>query len=276
MDMRRMLLIGLAMPLGHGLAGCLLGAGVGLVAPDLYRSLFRVSGSDPFDPVAVGLGVGCVAGFLAGSALGLVGLVLAIGPGLLAWRPFARGALQPTLGGLVLVIGLVALGFASLRNPSTLGSEAWFGLTTLALTSATLVAARGRPGGRGFATGFAVFGWSYFVLSLMPESRAQLPTTRLLAVLEKQVSGGWTIGTQHLSLEMGSFPARVRGAYWEPVVTSPSGAGIPGRLEIDEVQPDFRRIGHALLTLMAGVVGGLACEIRRKNRARPAGEIPVA
>ena len=275
MDLRRMLLIGLATAMGYALAGCLLGVGVGLVAPDLYRSLFRVADGSPFDPVMVGLGVGCVAGFLAGTAIGLVGLVLAVVPDLMAWRPFARGASRPSLGGLVLVIVLVALGFASLRDPSKAVSEAWFVLTALALASATLVASRSLPGDRGFAAGFAVFGWSYFLLSLMPESRAQLPTGRLLAVLEKQISGSWKMGVQHLSLEMGPFPARVRGGYWEPVVTSPTRAGLPGTLVIDEVQPEFRRIGHALFTLLAGVVGGLFCEIRRRDRDRPS-EMPRA
>src|SRR5262249_25503814 len=119
-----------------------------------------------------------------------------------------------------------------------------------------------RPiGRRGFAAGFAVLGWSYFILSLSPESRAQLPTSHLLAALEKQISGSWRMGVQVLSLEMGPFPARQRGTYWEPVVTSLG--EIPGTLQIDEVQPGFRRIGHSLFALILGVVGGVLGHLRR-------------
>lgn len=76
---------------------------------------------------------------------------------------------------------------------------------------------------RGSATGFAVLGWSYLILSIFPESRAQLPTSDLLAALEKRVSGDWRMGVQVLSLEMGPFPARHSGAWWEPVVTFKGG-----------------------------------------------------
>jgi hypothetical protein len=153
--------------------------------------------------------------------------------------------------------------------PSRAGAEVWFGLTALALALATLVAF-GRPHGRrGFSAGFAVFGWSYMVLSLLPESRAQLPTTRPLALLEKQVSGQWRMGVQFLELDMQAFPVRQRGLYWEPVVTSRG--GIPSRLEIDEVQPEFRWIGHSLLTLLVAALGGAAGDtyLSRRRRGRP-------
>ena len=122
---------------------------------------------------------------------------------------------------------------------------------------------------RGFAAGFAVFGWTYLILSLCPESRAQLPTSDLLAALEKQVSGSWRMGVQVLSLEMGPFPARQRGSNWEPVVTSLG--GIPGTLQIDEVQPEVRRIGHSLFALLLGVVGGVLGDLLvSRSRGGPA------
>jgi hypothetical protein len=266
-DGRRVLLTGLATALGFALAGCLLGVGVGLVAPDLYRSLFGVYQGSPFDPVSVGLGIGCVAGFAAGTVVAVAGLVMTWLPGLTQWRPFARGALQPSLGGLVLMVLIASLGLVSLKDPSRAWVEVWFGATALALASATLAAFRARPGRHGFATGFAVFGWTYFLLSLFPESRAQLPTSRLLAILEKHVSGGWKVGVQSLTLEMGPFPAHIRGASWEPVVTSRG--GIPGFLSIDEVQPEFRQIGHALFTLTIAIVGGVLSDIHRGRLVPP-------
>ncbi len=75
-----------------------------------------------------------------------------------------------------------------------------FSLSALALASAAVLAI-GRPGGRrGFVAGFAVIGGSYLLLSLFPESGAQLPTSDLLVALEKQVFGSWTMGAQILSL----------------------------------------------------------------------------
>jgi hypothetical protein len=44
-------------------------------------------------------------------------------------------------------------------------------------------------------------------------------------------------------------------SYWEPVVTSKG--GIPGVVEIDELHPEFRRIGHSLFALLLGIVGGV-------------------
>lgn len=266
---RRVTLISFATAVGLALAGCLVGGGLGLVAPGVYRSYFKVADGSPFDPATVGLGVGGVAGFLAGTAVAVVGLVVSTSPGLLRWRPFARGSLQPTLSGLVAAIALVAIGLASLRNSSLMVAEAWFGLTVLALAWATLGVVNGRRRSRGFAAGFAVFGWSYLLLSLVPESRAQLPTSRLLAILEERISGSWAMGVDFLSLETGPFPARRRGAYWEPVVTSRG--GIPGSLEIDVIQPDFRRIGHSLVTLLFAVAGGVASDagLARRRAARP-------
>jgi hypothetical protein len=268
-DARRIALISFATAVGLALAGCVIGGGVGLVAPGAVRSTFGVADGSPFNPARVGLGVGAVVGFLAGTAIAAVGIVVATGPGLLRWRPFSRGSLQPTLSGLVLAIALVAIGLASLMNPSQTAAEVWFGLTALALAWATLCAAIGLRRSRGFAAGFAIFGWSYLLLSLYPESRAQLPTTRLLAILEQRISGSWRMGVELLSLETGPFPARRRGAYWEPVVTSRG--GIPGSLEIDVISPEFRRIGHSLATLLFAIAGGVAGEARlaRRRAARP-------
>lgn len=52
--------------------GSLLGFGLGTFAPGSYRALFP-NGTDPrFNPVEVGVGLGCVQGLLAGTIIGLV------------------------------------------------------------------------------------------------------------------------------------------------------------------------------------------------------------
>src|SRR5260370_1416503 len=106
------MLISMGTALGCALAGCIVGGGLGLLAPDVFRSYFLVAAGDPFHPERVGLGVGGLAGFVAGTAVVAVGLVTALAPGLRSWRPFARGVLRPNLSGLALIVALISIGLA--------------------------------------------------------------------------------------------------------------------------------------------------------------------
>jgi hypothetical protein len=55
--------------------GTTVGYCLGAYAPGAYRSMFQ-DGADPrFDPVAVGLGLGCGQGLIAGTLIGLVVVV---------------------------------------------------------------------------------------------------------------------------------------------------------------------------------------------------------
>jgi hypothetical protein len=84
------------------------------------------------------------------------------------------------------------------------------------------------------------------------------------------------MNVQFLEIDMQAFPARQRGLYWEPVATSRG--GIPARLEIDEAQPEFRRIGHSLLTLLMAVIGGAAGDtyLSRRFPWRPTSALGIA
>jgi hypothetical protein len=258
--MKRAAILALITTVGFTLTGSMAGGALGFIAPGFYRRMFGAGGDDAFDAVEVGLGSGAILGFLAGAAVIAVWMVASVLPGLSRQRVFGRESSQLTFGGLLFAVAILALGFASLKHPSRAVAQLWFSLTALALASATLSALTRPIERRGFVAGFAVLGWSYLLVSVFPESRAQLPTSDLLAALEKHISGSWRMGVQTLSLETGPFPARQRGAYWEPVITSLS--GIPGTLQIDEVQPEFRRIGHSLFALLLGVVGGVIGDLR--------------
>jgi hypothetical protein len=258
--MKRAALIALITTFGFTLTGCIAGGALGFIAPGFYRRMFGAGGDDAFQAVEIGMGSGAMLGFLAGAAVIAVRMAASVLPGLARQRLFGRGSSQLTFGGLLFAVAILALGFASLKHPSRAVAQLWFSLTALALASATLIALSRPIERRGFAAGFGVLGWSYLLLSVFPESRAQLPTSDLLPALEKHISGSWRMGVQILSLETGPFPARQRGTYWEPVLTSLS--GIPGTLQIDEVQPEFRRIGHSLFALLLGVVGGVIGDFR--------------
>ncbi|MGC8642615.1 MAG: hypothetical protein ACP5XB_22385 [Isosphaeraceae bacterium] len=268
MTPRRTILVSFATAAGLALAGCLIGGGLGRVAPGVFRSMFGVAAGEPFDSATVGLGVGSIVGFLAGTIVVVMGVALSVAPGLRRWRPFPPGSRQMTLGGLAVVIAVVAGGLACLREPSPITAELLFGLTALALAWATLRVVGSPRRSRGFAAGFAVFGWTYLLLSLFPESRAQLPTSRLLPIIEERVSGTWRRGVEYLSLEMKPFPASKPFGTWEPLVRTR--AGFPGSLEIDTVEPEFRRIGHSLATLLVATAGGIAgnAGLTRRRAAR--------
>ncbi len=249
---------------GFTLAGCVVGGTLGFIAPGFLRVVFKVDGSAPFDPREIGVGSGVILGFLSGTVVLAIGTVASALSGLSQMRLLGRRAFQPTFAGLMLAVALVAMASASLKNPTRVGAQLWFVFATLSLASASLLALSRPAEERGSATGFAVLGWSYLILSIFPESRAQLPTSDLLAALEKRVSDDWRMGVQVLSLEMGPLPARHGGAWWEPVVTFKG--GIPGKLEIDDVQPEFRRIGHSLFALLLGIAGGVIGDLHLTSR----------
>jgi hypothetical protein len=264
--MRRTIWLSLAAALGLSCAGGIVGTLTGLIAPGFFRRVFELGSAEPINAVEIGLGAGTLVGFL--TAVVVVAIVLAAGMviSLFRQRMFVGSSLKPTVGGLIVVVAVAALGSASLKNPSRAAVELWFSVTALSLAVATLVAFCQTASRREFAAGFAIFGWSYMLLSLHSESRAQLPTSQLLPLLEEHISGSWQSSVHVLSLEMGPFPARQRGAAWEPIVTSRG--GIPGTLNIDDAQPEFRRIGHCLFALVAAITGGILGDFLRSRRSR--------
>lgn len=188
-SLRRAVLLSMGTALGCAVAGGVVGGGIGIFAPGVVRWFFQASPGLPFQPAMVGLGAGVVIGFVAGAAVVAVGLVIALAPALRDWRPFARGISRPTLSTLAALVAFAGLGLATLRSPSQAGAEAWFGLTALALASATVAALGRPPHARGLVAGFAVFGWVYFLLSTWSDSTARLPTTRLMDHLLESMPG---------------------------------------------------------------------------------------
>src|SRR5689334_12956654 len=87
-----------------------------------------------------------------------------------------------TIAGLMLVVLVVAVAAAALRD----ASDAWAGglllLTLLILGTAVIGVAYRREGRRAFWFGYALFGWGYLVLSQAPwfaeQVQPRLPTTQ--------------------------------------------------------------------------------------------------
>jgi hypothetical protein len=58
-----------------GLLGTTVGYCLGAFAPSSYRALFPRGTEPGFDPIQVGIGLGCVQGLVAGAVVGLVVVV---------------------------------------------------------------------------------------------------------------------------------------------------------------------------------------------------------
>src|SRR5262249_51252610 len=88
---------------------------------------------------------------------------------------------------LLLVVLFVAVAAAALREATALWDSALFGLTALALLTAIQLAVHRDGRGRAFWTGFTLFGWAYWVASLIPQVESPLLTTKALAYLDSKV-----------------------------------------------------------------------------------------
>jgi len=85
---------GFAITIASGIAFSVLGAGAGYllgsVAPDYYRTVFRIPPEISIDPAQAGLGLGVTQGLAAGLLIGLV-IVISV-----AWYNSRINSLPPT------------------------------------------------------------------------------------------------------------------------------------------------------------------------------------
>src|SRR5262245_12959376 len=85
-----------------------------------------------------------------------------------------------TILGLMLFVLLCGVGTAALTAATPLWDHAVFNGTLLILMASILLVVHGP---RAFWLGFALFGWAYLVLTLIPPVEARLLTTKGLAWL---------------------------------------------------------------------------------------------
>jgi hypothetical protein len=149
------------------------------------------------------------------------------------------------------------------------------------LLTSVLLAIHRTESRRAFWTGFALFGWTYLTLSLVPSIESRLATTKALAYLDSKVPGRpqdyfklhVTGGTPGNQVQAVAFSADGRR-----LATSSLGAvrlwdATTGRLlgGWSGTTENFVRIGHALSALLAGWFGGLLSRsLWRASRATEA------
>ena len=190
--------------------------------------------------------------------------------------------LRVSIASLLGVILILGVGFAALRESSDLWDSGVFALTLAALLISILLAVHRTESRRAFWIGFALFGWIYLGLSLVPSIESRLITTKALAHLDSKVpgrslaftarlSGKGSVApgnqTQNLALtidgnQLATSNKGVVGLWDE------TGKLLGGWIGTTE---NFVRIGHTLFALLAGWFGGqLSRRIWRASR--PPGE----
>jgi hypothetical protein len=177
------------------------------------------------------------------------------------------------IASLLVVVLLVAIGFAALREASDLWESGVFALTLGVLLIAILSAVHRTDSRRAFWLGFSLFGAAYLGLSLVPPIESRLITTKVLALLESKVSDRPIVISGRVwdtwSRNQGQNNPSVNSA---SIAFSPQGnlvaSGNEGVIRVWNLSgsnllgtwsgttENFMRIGHSLLALITALVGG--------------------
>jgi hypothetical protein len=168
-----------------------------------------------------------------------------------------RTGYRVSLRVLMLAILVFGVSVAALRNASAAWAGALLLFTMGLLGAAVLGVVYRREARRAWWLGFGVFGWGYVTLTLSPwSSRGFDPMNDALHALYVRLSP-----SQVVALE--SFAAATKAELGQvidsdpPAETRPPARGSETVVAIGTLDPwAFRRIGHCLLAVLAGVVGG--------------------
>ena len=174
------------------------------------------------------------------------------------------------LGTLVILVMLLGVGFAALRESSATWDSSIFSVTLGVLLISILLAMH-RTGKRGaFWLGFALFGSAYLGLSLVRSIESRLITTKALTFLDSKMLrssqdldafydlhfvNNSQLNALSLNKGNGGFVDVTSAAGSKPWFSNIFlGTTLTGSTGTTE---NFVRIGHSLLALIAAIFGGL-------------------
>jgi hypothetical protein len=188
-----------------------------------------------------------------------------------------------TIAGLLGLVLFVAVAFAALREATDLWDSAVFTLTLGALVTSMLLAVHHHGERRAYWFGFALFGISYLVASLIPSIESRLLTTKGLAYLSSRVPRATVQGVAFVDVDSDAgldlfvtqssnqfVPLRSMGNGKFRDVTAASGSprgfaplvrywnAATGKLlsSPSGTSENFMRIGHSIVALIMAYVGG--------------------
>jgi hypothetical protein len=178
--------------------------------------------------------------------------------------------LRFSIASLLALVVVVAVAVAALRAANEAWESGAFGATLLILLTAVLLAVHRAERRRAYWLGFALFGWTYLIASLVPSVEPRMPTTKGLAYLDSQIrvrktftvrlalanataSGPNTVQAVALSPQGGTLATSSQGVVrlWN-VTTGALLTGPNGTTE------SFLSIGHSLAALVLAFLGGHA------------------
>ena len=183
------------------------------------------------------------------------------------------------IGTLLVLIIALGVGFAALRESNDTWDSGVFTLALGALLVSILLAIHRTEKRRAFWLGFALFGWAYLGLSLVPPIDSRLITTKALALLESRISDRpivisgrvWDTWSRNLaqSRNLGQNNQSINST---SIAFSPQGNLVAsenqGVIKVWNVSggnllgtwsgttENFMRIGHSLFALIAAFVCG--------------------
>jgi hypothetical protein len=201
------------------------------------------------------------------------------------------------IGTFVILVLLLAVGLASLRESNDLWASGLFTLAVGVLMISILLAVHRTESRRAFWLGFALFGWIYLGLSLVPSIESRLITTKALIILNSKAPRSIGSGLAYFdfdndgamdlyvvnNLQPNALFLNARDGDWIADVTAAGSnptrftnilAGLsPTRFGTTE---NFARIGHSCLALIAALLGGqLSRYLHMKNPQETPGPVPM-
>jgi hypothetical protein len=171
-----------------------------------------------------------------------------------------------TIANLLIIVLFLGIAFAALREASDIWDSAVFSLVQGTVLLSILRAIHGTGGGRAFWLGFAICGGAYLWLSVMPLFEFRLVTTHALLYVDSKLPGRPGLYEQLI----GGAGGYVQQTAFDPVFADtpqPTILNVTNRpwalwtaqsapLPLHSKTVMFIRIGHSLLAVIAGCVGG--------------------
>jgi hypothetical protein len=162
------------------------------------------------------------------------------------------------------VVLFISVALAALRASTDAWDGGLLGLALLLLLTAILLALHRTHPKRAYWLGFALFGWSYLIASMIPPIGSRLPTTKGLAYLGTRWISPLPAGLTYFDYDNdGSLDLFIAGSPTDPSLFGLDlfGAAVPSTnpaLFISTIgtPKNFARIGHSLLALVLAFIGG--------------------
>jgi hypothetical protein len=209
-----------------------------------------------------------------------------------------------SIAGLVIYVALFAVGFAAIRNPSSLWASTLFSVTLSTLSLAVLAAVYRRARRRAFWVGFAFCGWLYLIMTLGPGLDSlvgnHLLSTAILEMIYHRLApvppaavgaiGALGTASTRSATTLGrltlidarivrtggfggppapSIPPPNPWEAWTAVDRDPGDLPIHVSGVVFLVSPEpYHRIGHSLMCLLVALAGGAVARLLHATRDR--------